>query len=74
MLFIGTMAYNLGASALCYQAGFSPVVGSYLAGLSLSLLPSRIQIQNKVGAMCRVLCKTRGKRAARAATRESDER
>ena len=50
MLFIGTMAYNFGAAALFYQAGVSPMVGSFFAGFSLSQLPSRIQIQNKVSA------------------------
>ena len=50
MLFIGTMAYNFGAAALCYQAGVSPIVGSFFAGFSLSQLPSRVQIQNKVSA------------------------
>jgi len=51
MLFIGTMAYNLGAAAICSQCNFSPLVGSYVAGLSLSLLPSRVQIQNKVASL-----------------------
>jgi Kef-type K+ transport system membrane component KefB len=42
MLFIGTMAYNFGASAICHQIGFSPMVGAYFAGLSLSFLPSQV--------------------------------
>ena len=56
MLFIGTMAYNFGAAALCFQAGVSPLVGSFLAGLSLSRLPSRVQIQNKVFILTILLC------------------
>jgi len=51
MLFIGTMAYNLGAAALCSQMGFSPMIGSYFAGLSLSFLPSRHQIEHKISAL-----------------------
>ena len=51
LLFVGTMAYNLGASALCTAAGASPMVGSYLAGLSLSFLPSRHQIENKISSL-----------------------
>ena len=51
MLFIGTMAYNFGGSAICYQIGLSPMVGSYFAGLSLAFLPSRVQIQNKVASL-----------------------
>ena len=33
MLFIGTMAYNFGASAICSQLRISPMIGSYFAGL-----------------------------------------
>lgn len=51
MLFIGTMAYNLGASAICTQIGFSPMIGSYFAGLSLSFLPSRHQIEHKISSL-----------------------
>ena len=51
MLFIGTMAYNLGAAAICYQIGVTPMVGSFFAGLSLSVLPSRVQIINKVASL-----------------------
>ena len=51
MLFIGTMAYNLGACAICSQIGFSPMVGSYFAGLSLAFLPSQVQIQNKIASL-----------------------
>jgi hypothetical protein len=48
MLFIGSMAWNLGAAALCQLAGFSPHAGAYLAGLSLSSHPACVEIQNKV--------------------------
>lgn len=51
MLFIGTMAYNLGSSAICHQLGFSPMIGSYFAGLSLSFLPSRHQIEHKISSL-----------------------
>lgn len=51
MLFIGTMAYNLGASGVCTLIGFSPMIGSYFAGLSLSLLPSRHQIEHKISSL-----------------------
>ena len=51
MLFIGTMAYNLGASAICTLIGFSPMIGSYFAGLSLSVLPSRHQIEHKISSL-----------------------
>jgi Kef-type K+ transport system membrane component KefB len=51
MLFIGTMAYNLGASAVCTLIGFSPMIGSYFAGLSLSVLPSRHQIEHKISSL-----------------------
>lgn len=51
MLFIGTMAYNLGSSALCQAIGFSPMIGSYFAGLSLSFLPSRHQIEHKISSL-----------------------
>ena len=51
MLFIGTMAYNLGASGICTLIGFSPMIGSYFAGLSLSFLPSRHQIEHKISSL-----------------------
>ena len=51
MLFIGTMAYNLGASAICSQVGFSPMIGSYFAGFSLSCLPYRHQIEHKISSL-----------------------
>ena len=51
MLFIGTVAYNLGASAICYQIGISPMAGAYLAGASLAQLPTRHLIINKIASL-----------------------
>ena len=48
MLFIGTVAYNLGTAAICTLIGFSPWVGSFIAGLSVSQLPQRMQIESKI--------------------------
>jgi len=51
MLFIGTMAYNIGASALAQQMGVSPIIGAYFAGTSLATLPSRHQINHKISSL-----------------------
>uniref|UniRef100_A0A7S0ND94 Cation/H+ exchanger transmembrane domain-containing protein n=1 Tax=Hanusia phi TaxID=3032 RepID=A0A7S0ND94_9CRYP len=48
MLFIGTVAYNVGTAAICTLIGFSPFVGSFFAGLSVSQLPQRMQIESKI--------------------------
>jgi Kef-type K+ transport system membrane component KefB len=51
MLFIGSMAYNFGISAVCQLVGFSPMAGAYLAGLSLSILPTRTHIASKIASL-----------------------
>jgi hypothetical protein len=51
LLFIGTMAYGLGAAGLCALAGASPMMGAYLAGLSLSFLPFQAQILEKIASL-----------------------
>ena len=51
LLFILAMVYSLGTCAVCHQIGFSPVVGAYIAGVSLSFLPSRVQIYSKISSL-----------------------
>jgi Kef-type K+ transport system membrane component KefB len=51
LLFIGSMAYNFGVSALCQLAGFSPMAGAYFAGMSLSFLPTRSHIESKIASL-----------------------
>jgi Kef-type K+ transport system membrane component KefB len=51
LLFIGAMAFNLGASALCQLVGFSPMAGAYFAGMALSFLPTRSHIESKISSL-----------------------
>ena len=51
LLFIGSMAYNFGVSALCQLVGFSPAAGAYFAGMSLAFLPTRSHIESKISSL-----------------------
>ncbi len=48
MLFIGTLGYCMGIAGLCEYFGFSPEIGAFFAGASLSFLPYRLEIEDKV--------------------------
>ena len=51
LLFICAMAYSLGTCGMCHLLGFSHLAGAYIAGLSLSFHPSRVQINSKIQAL-----------------------
>ena len=51
LLFIGSMAFNFGVSALCQLAGFSATAGAYFAGMSLAFLPTRSHIASKISSL-----------------------
>jgi Kef-type K+ transport system membrane component KefB len=48
LLFIGTLGYCMGIAALCAAVDFSPEIGAFLAGVSLSALPYKLEIEDKV--------------------------
>jgi Kef-type K+ transport system membrane component KefB len=51
LLFIGSMAYNFGVSAVSQLCGFSPMAGAYFAGMSLAFLPTRSHIASKISSL-----------------------
>lgn len=48
MLFVGTVGYALGVAGLAGLAEFSPEIGGFFAGVSLSSVPYRLEIEQKV--------------------------
>eukprot|EP00961_Rhodomonas_salina_P080786 1086654-Rhodomonas_salina.1 len=48
MLFVGTVGYALGIAGLAGLAEFSPEIGGFFAGVSLSAVPYRLEIEHKV--------------------------
>ena len=48
MLFVGTIGYALGVAGLAGLADFSPEIGGFFAGVSLSAVPYRLEIEHKV--------------------------
>lgn len=48
LLFIGALGYCMGVAALCGAVGFSPEIGAFFAGVSLSALPYKLEIEDKV--------------------------
>lgn len=48
LLFIGTLGYCMGVAAVCGIVDFSPEIGAFLAGVSLSALPYKLEIEDKV--------------------------
>lgn len=51
LLFIGSLGFVMGIAALCESVHFSPEIGAFMAGASLSFLPYRLEIQDKVEPM-----------------------
>jgi len=51
LLFVGSLGWALGVAALCELIHFSPEIGAFMAGASLSFLPYRLEIQDKVEPM-----------------------
>jgi Kef-type K+ transport system membrane component KefB len=48
LMFIGTLGWALGIAALCEIFHFSPEIGAFMAGAALSVLPYKLEIQDKV--------------------------
>lgn len=48
LLFIGALGYCMGVAALCGLVDFSPEIGAFFAGVSLSALPYKLEIEDKV--------------------------
>lgn len=51
MMFMGTLGWALGISAICEMFHMSPEIGAFLAGAALSILPYKLEIQDKVEPM-----------------------
>ena len=51
LLFVGSLGWAMGIAALCELFHFSPEIGAFMAGASLSFLPYRLEIQDKVEPM-----------------------
>ena len=51
LLFLGSLAWVLGIAAACQAVGFSPEIGAFMAGATLSFLPYRLEVQDKVEPM-----------------------
>ena len=51
LLFLGSIGWVLGIAAICEAASFSPEIGAFMAGATLSFLPYRLEIQDKVEPM-----------------------
>jgi Kef-type K+ transport system membrane component KefB len=47
LLFIGTLAYALGVSAICSFVGFSAEIGAFFSGVSIASLTYRLQIEQQ---------------------------
>ena len=48
LILLGGLGYGLGIAALCELIHFSPEIGAFLAGVSLSILPYKLEIEDKV--------------------------
>eukprot|EP00281_Chroomonas_sp_CCMP1168_P001733 CAMPEP_0206257470 /NCGR_PEP_ID=MMETSP0047_2-20121206/25359_1 /ASSEMBLY_ACC=CAM_ASM_000192 /TAXON_ID=195065 /ORGANISM="Chroomonas mesostigmatica_cf, Strain CCMP1168" /LENGTH=244 /DNA_ID=CAMNT_0053684061 /DNA_START=54 /DNA_END=785 /DNA_ORIENTATION=+ len=48
MLFVGTVGYAFGVAGLAGLAEFSPEIGGFFAGVSLSSVPYKLEIEHKV--------------------------
>lgn len=51
LMFLGSLGWVLGVAAACEAIHFSPEIGAFLAGGVLSILPYRLEIQDKVEPM-----------------------
>lgn len=51
LVFLGSIGWSLGIAALCEVVHFSPEIGVFFAGATLSFLPYRLEIQDKVEPM-----------------------
>ena len=51
LIFIGSLGWALGVAALCELVEFSPEIGAFMAGAALSIVPYKLEIQDKVEPM-----------------------
>jgi Kef-type K+ transport system membrane component KefB len=48
LLFVGTLGYCMGVAAICGYLGISPEAGAFFAGVSIGVLPYRLDVVDKV--------------------------
>lgn len=51
MLFISALGYCMGIASICGYLGISPEAGAFFAGVSIGILPYRIDVEDKVGPL-----------------------
>ncbi len=51
MLFISALGYCMGIASICDYMGIAPEAGAFFAGVSIGILPYRIDVEDKVGPL-----------------------
>ncbi len=51
MLFISALGYCMGVASICDYLGIAPEAGAFFAGVSIGILPYRIDVEDKVGPL-----------------------
>ena len=51
LLFLSAVGYCMGIASICGVLGISPEAGAFFAGISVSTLPYRLDIEDKVGPL-----------------------